>query len=174
MAIIPIITAEPPGGGRCSCRGNPRWLPRLGRHGGLPPHTLAGKVTTVQKTKVIASAAPAPIGPYSQAIKVGNLVFVAGQGPANPATRKVESQDIQDQTRQTLENVRAILTAAGTSMDNVVKTTCFLRDMNDFARFNEVYATFFGDPYPARTTIQAARLPGDIGIEIEVVAILPA
>ena len=127
----------------------------------------------VQKSRVNTDQAPSPIGPYSQAIRVGNLIFVAGQGPINPATRKVESQDIQDQTRQTLENVKAILAAAGASMSDVVKTTCYLRDMNDFPRFNEIYATFFGEPYPARTTIQAARLPGDIGVEIDVIACLP-
>ncbi len=117
--------------------------------------------------------APAPIGPYSQAVKLGNLVFLAGQGPVDPATRTVTATDIQGQTRQTLLNVKAILEAAGSSLDNVLKTTCFLRDMNDFRAFNDVYAQFFAAEPPARTTVQAARLPNDIGVEIEVVAYVP-
>ena len=123
----------------------------------------------MERQVVRADGAPKPIGPYSQAIKAGGLVFVAGQGPFNPATgQKVD--DIAGQTRQALLNVKAILEAAGASLEAVVKTTCFLRDMNDFAAFNAVYAEFFKAEPPARTTIQAARLPGDIAVEIEAIA----
>lgn len=127
----------------------------------------------MEKVIVRTDGAPAPIGPYSQAVRLGNLVFVAGQGPVDPATRKVTAGDIREQTRQVLLNVKAILEAAGTSLDNVLKTTCYLRDMDDFAAFNEVYAEFFTANPPARTTIQAARLPLDIGVEIEVIAHVP-
>jgi 2-iminobutanoate/2-iminopropanoate deaminase len=123
----------------------------------------------MERQVVRADGAPKPIGPYSQAIKAGGFVFVAGQGPFNPATgQKVD--DIAGQTRQALTNVKAILEAAGSSLEAVVKTTCFLRDMNDFAAFNAVYAEFFKSEPPARTTIQAARLPGDISVEIEAIA----
>jgi 2-iminobutanoate/2-iminopropanoate deaminase len=127
----------------------------------------------MKKEIVRTDKAPAPIGPYSQAARLGNLLFVAGQGPVDPATRTVTAADIQGQTRQTLQNVKAILEAAGSSLENVLKTTCFLRDMKDFRAFNEVYAQFFTSEPPARTTVQAARLPNDIGVEIEVVAFVP-
>ena len=128
----------------------------------------------MNKDVVRTSKAPNPIGPYSQAVRVGNLVFTAGQGPTNPATGQLVSGDIKAQARQVLENIKAILEAAGTSLDNVVKATCFLRDMNDFAAFNEVYAAYFnGDSPPARTTVQAARLPRDIAVEIDTVAVVP-
>ena len=113
--------------------------------------------------------APKPIGPYSQAIKLGGLVFVAGQGPIDPATGQ-RAIDVQGQTRQVMLNLKAILEASGASLTSVVKTTCFLRDMNDFPVFNSVYAEFFTDQPPARTTIQAARLPGDIDVEVEAIA----
>lgn len=127
----------------------------------------------MSKEIVRTENAPSPIGPYSQAARLGNLVFVAGQGPSDPSTRKVVASDIQGQTRQTLQNVRAILEAAGSSLDNVLKTTCYLKDMNDFQAFNEVYAQFFTKGPPARTTIQAARLPNDISVEIEAIAYVP-
>jgi 2-iminobutanoate/2-iminopropanoate deaminase len=114
--------------------------------------------------------APKPVGPYSQAVRTGNLVFVAGQGPLDPKTGQRESSSIQAETKQVLENIKAILEAAGTSLSNVVKTTCYLADMNDFAAFNAVYAEYFPSEPPARTTIQAARLPMDIRVEIEVIA----
>ena len=123
----------------------------------------------MQREVVRTDRAPKPIGPYSQAIKLGNLVFVAGQGPVDPATGQ-KSADVAEQTRQVMLNLKAILEAAGASMSSVVKTTCFLRDMNDFPRFNAVYAEFFTSEPPARTTIQAARLPGDIDVEVEAIA----
>ena len=115
--------------------------------------------------------APQAIGPYSQAIVAGNMVFTAGQVPFDPATGQVVEGDIAVQTDRVLENIRAILEAAGTSLARVVKTTVFLADMNDFAAMNEVYARHFGDHRPARSTVQAARLPKDVGVEIEVIAV---
>jgi len=116
--------------------------------------------------------APEAIGPYSQAIVAGNLVFTAGQVPFDPATGQVVEGDIAAQTERVLQNIRAILEAAGTSLAKVVKTTVFLADMNDFAAMNEVYARHFGDHRPARSTVQAARLPRDVAVEIEAVAVL--
>ncbi len=122
------------------------------------------------KQVVKTQNAPTPVGPYSQAIRSGNLVFVAGQGCVNPKTGQKETGSVQAETRQVLENVKAILEAAGTSLSRVVKTTCYLADMNDFQAFNAVYAEYFpGDP-PARTTIQAGRLPLDLKVEIEAIA----
>lgn len=123
----------------------------------------------MQREVIRTDGAPKPIGPYSQAIKLGDLVFVAGQGPIDPATGK-KANDVAGQTRQVMLNLKAILEAAGSSMAGVVKTTCFLRDMNDFPKFNAVYAEFFPSEPPARTTIQAARLPGDIDVEVEAIA----
>jgi 2-iminobutanoate/2-iminopropanoate deaminase len=114
--------------------------------------------------------APKPIGPYSQAIVEGDFVFLAGQGPTNPATGKVEYGDVTSETKRTFENMKAILEAAGSSLDKVVKCNVYLRDIKDFAAMNEVYKTYFKAPYPARTTIQAAALPGGIAVEIECVA----
>jgi len=116
--------------------------------------------------------APQPIGPYSQAVRAGDLLFVAGQGCMNPATGQMERESIEAETRQVLQNVKAILEGAGATLADVVKTTCFLADMNDFQAFNKVYAEFFPSEPPARTTIQAARLPGDIKVEVEAVALL--
>ena len=125
------------------------------------------------KQIIRTDAAPAPIGPYSQATRLGNLLFVAGQGPTDPKAGRVVATDIQGQTTQTLENLTAIVGAAGTSLENALKTTCFLKDMNDFKAFNEVYARYFATEPPARTTIQAARLPNDILVEIELIAFVP-
>jgi 2-iminobutanoate/2-iminopropanoate deaminase len=124
------------------------------------------------KQIVRTDTAPTPIGPYSQAVKAGNLVFVAGQGCMNPSTGQMERGSIASETRQVLENVKSILAAAGATLGDVVKTTCFLADINDFQAFNAVYAEYFADQPPARTTIQAARLPGDIRVEVEAVALL--
>ncbi|AGA68564.1 endoribonuclease L-PSP [Desulfitobacterium dichloroeliminans LMG P-21439] len=115
--------------------------------------------------------APAAIGPYSQGIKAGNLVFTSGQLPLNPATGELES-DIRKATQQSLENVKNILESAGASMDKVVKVTVFLRDMNDFADMNEIYGTFFPANPPARSAVQVARLPKDAIIEIETIALV--
>lgn len=116
--------------------------------------------------------APEAIGPYSQAIVAGNLVFTAGQIPLDPATGELVQGDVAAQTERVIENLRAILEAAGSSLTKVVKTTVFLADMNDFAAMNEVYARYFGDHRPARSTVQAARLPRDVRVEIEAVAVL--
>jgi 2-iminobutanoate/2-iminopropanoate deaminase len=114
--------------------------------------------------------APKPVGPYSQAIVEGDFVFVAGQGPINPGTGSLELGDVRLETKRVFENLRAILEAAGSSLDRVVKCNVYLRDINDFAAMNEVYATYFSAPFPARTTIQAGALPGGIAVEIECIA----
>ncbi len=114
--------------------------------------------------------APGAIGPYSQAIKSGGLVFCSGQIPIDPATGNFVSDEITSQTEQVLKNMAAVLEAAGTSLDNVVKTTVFLADMGEFAAMNEVYGRFFSDNKPARATVQAARLPRDARVEIECIA----
>lgn len=113
------------------------------------------------------------MGPYSQGIRVGNLLFTAGQGPTDPATGKVVDGGIAEQTTQVMENLKAILEAGGSSLEKAVKASVFLKDMNDFAAMNAVYAKFLapdGVVAPARTTVQAARLPGDILVEIDVIA----
>lgn len=121
--------------------------------------------------KVISTTeAPSAIGPYSQAIQVGNLIYTSGQLPINPATGCFPEGGIKAQTRQSLLNVQAILEDAGLSMDNVVKTTVFMADMNDFAEMNSVYAEFFTSPYPARSAVAVKALPKNALVEIEVVA----
>lgn len=115
--------------------------------------------------------APQAIGPYSQAIKANGFVFASGQIPLDPATGQLVEGDIRVQTERVLNNAKAVVEAAGSSLERVVKTTVFLADMNDFAVVNEVYATFFGSTRPARSTVQAARLPRDVKVEIEVVAL---
>ena len=121
--------------------------------------------------KVIATAAaPSAIGPYSQAIKVGNLVYTSGQIPIDPATGQFVEGGIEAQARQSLLNVQAILNEAGATMNSVVKTTVFLADMNDFAAVNAVYAEFFTEPFPARSAVAVKSLPKGALIEIEVVA----
>lgn len=121
------------------------------------------------KTVITTDKAPAAIGPYSQGIRAGALVFTSGQLPIDPATGAFPDT-IEAQTKQSLENCRAILAAAGLTMENVVKTTVFLKDMNDFAAMNGVYATFFPTNAPARSAVEAARLPKDARVEIECVA----
>jgi 2-iminobutanoate/2-iminopropanoate deaminase len=121
--------------------------------------------------KVISTdRAPRPVGPYSQAVIDGPTIYVAGQGPGNPSTGALELGDAAAQTRRVLENVKAILEAAGSSLDEVQRCNVYLRDINDFAAMNEVYATYFSAPYPARTTIQAGALPGGISVEIDCIA----
>ena len=114
--------------------------------------------------------APAAIGPYSQAIRVGNLVYTSGQIPIDPATGAFAEGGIKEQTRQSLTNVKAILEEAGTSLANVVKTTVFMADMADFADMNSVYAEFFTEPYPARSAVAVKTLPKGALVEIEVIA----
>ena len=122
------------------------------------------------KKVISTSKAPAAIGPYSQAIQVGNLVFASGQIPIDPATGNFVAGDVKEQARQSLTNVKAILEEAGLSLDNVVKTTVFLADMNDFADVNAVYAEFFAEPYPARSAVAVKTLPKGALVEIEVIA----
>ena len=121
---------------------------------------------------VSTGSAPEALGPYSQAIRAGQLLFVSGQVPIDPATGQLVADGIAGQTRRALENVGAILQAAGASFHQVVRTTVYLADLGDFAGMNEVYATFFTAPQPARSTIQAARLPRDARIEVDVIAFL--
>jgi 2-iminobutanoate/2-iminopropanoate deaminase len=121
--------------------------------------------------KIISTTkAPAAIGPYSQAVKVGNLIYTSGQLPIDAATGSFPEGGIKEQTRQSLTNVKAILEEAGASMANVVKTTVFMADMNDFADMNSVYAEFFAEPYPARSAVAVKTLPKGALVEIEVVA----
>lgn len=122
------------------------------------------------KKVINTNQAPAAIGPYNQAIKVGNLVYTSGQIPINPATGNFVEGGIKEQTRQSLTNIKAILEETGLSMNNVVKTTVFLADMNDFADMNSVYAEFFAEPYPARSAVAVKTLPKGALVEIEVVA----
>lgn len=119
---------------------------------------------------IVTEKAPKPMGPYSQAIIEGDFIFVAGQGPINPQTGKRELGDVRSETKRVFENLQAILQAAGSSLDHVVKCNVYLRDINDFAAMNEVYQTYFSGPFPARTTIQAGALPGGIAVEIECIA----
>ena len=123
--------------------------------------------------ELIASPeAPKAIGPYSQAIRAGNLLFLSGQIPLDPATGTIVDGDITAQTARVLQNIAAVLKAAGASFANVVRTTVFLADMNEFAAMNTVYATFVVDPPPARSTVQVSRLPRDVRVEIDVIAVL--
>jgi 2-iminobutanoate/2-iminopropanoate deaminase len=121
---------------------------------------------------ISTEAAPKAIGPYSQAVRSGSLVFVSGQIPLDPVTGTMVDGDIAAQTHRVFANLRAILEAAGTSLDHVVRATVYLADMNDFAVVNEVYGTYFSSPGPARATVQAARLPKDARVEIDVIASL--
>ena len=124
------------------------------------------------KQVVKTDAAPGALGPYSQAIVAGGLVYCAGQIPLDPATGAIVSGGVAQQTEQVLKNLSEVLSAAGTSLDNVVKTTVFLADMEDFAEMNEVYGRFFTDNKPARATVQAARLPRDARVEIDCIAVI--
>lgn len=119
--------------------------------------------------KVFTEQAPAAIGPYSQAVKTGNLVYTSGQIPINPATGAIEAQDIKGQTEQVMKNLEAVLKAAGSSFERTVKTLCFLKSMDDFAAFNEVYARYFTGK-PARSCVAVAALPKGALVEVEVIA----
>ena len=121
---------------------------------------------------VATSAAPAAIGPYSQAIKAGDFLFASGQIPLDPATGALVAGGIAEQAHQVLKNLGGVLAAAGVGFDKVVKTTVYLADMADFAAVNEIYATYFPQPAPARATIQAAKLPRDVRVEIDLIAYL--
>ncbi len=116
--------------------------------------------------------APKAIGPYSQAVKAGNMLFVSGQVPFVPETMEIVEGDVKAQTAQSLKNVQAILAEAGLDFSHVVKSTVFIKDMNEFAQINEVYAEFFGENKPARACVEVARLPKDVKVEIEVIAVV--
>lgn len=122
------------------------------------------------KKSIATDKSPGAIGPYSQGIKTNGLIFVSGQLPINPETNEFEGDDIASQTKRSLENVKAVLEATGASMNDVVKATVFLKDMNDFPKMNAVYDTFFSEPYPARAAVEVARLPKDALVEIEAIA----
>src|SRR5262245_50338946 len=121
---------------------------------------------------VTSPDAPAAIGPYSQAIRAGNLLFLSGQIPLDPKTGSLVDGGIEPQTHQVFKNIGAILEAAGASFDNVVSASVFLADMNEFGKMNEIYATYFSSPAPARATVQVTRLPKDCRVEIQVTAVL--
>jgi 2-iminobutanoate/2-iminopropanoate deaminase len=129
-----------------------------------PPETVVAKQT------ISSDKAPKAIGPYSPAVRAGQLLFVSGQVALDPATGNMVDGGITEQTRRVLDNLGALLTAGGRSFADVVRTTIFLADMNDFAAVNEVYGQYFKEPYPARATVQVARLPKDARVEIDVIA----
>lgn len=124
----------------------------------------------MRKTEIATANAPQAIGPYSQAIAVSKTLYCSGQIPINPATGNIESTDITEQAHRALNNVRAVLAAAGADMNDVVKTTVYLTDLNDFAIVNAIYGEYFEKPYPARSCVQVAALPKNAKIEIEVTA----
>jgi 2-iminobutanoate/2-iminopropanoate deaminase len=125
------------------------------------------------KKVIHTNNAPAPIGPYSQAIAAGNFVFVSGQIPLDPATGELVSENVKAETKQVMENIKAVLLEAGLGFDHIVKTSIFLTDIQSFAQVNEVYGTYFTDQYPARETVQVAALPKNVNVEISVIAIKP-
>lgn len=126
---------------------------------------------TPQKKIVETKNAPAPIGPYSQAVQAGNLLFVSGQIAKDPVSGAMKNATITDEVTQVMNNVKAILEAAGLGLDNIVKTTIYLTDINDFKQVNEVYGSFFTGNYPARETVQVSNLPANAKIEISVIAV---
>ncbi len=126
----------------------------------------------MKKEIINTTKAPAALGPYSQAIKAGNTIYVSGQIPLIPETMEIISDDVQEQTKQSLENVKAVLEAAGATLNDVVKASVFIKDMNDFAKINEIYATYFTENKPARACVEVARLPKDVKVEIEVIAVV--
>ena len=125
------------------------------------------------KTIINTPNAPTPIGPYSQAVTANGLLFVSGQIPMNPATGEIISTDIIAEATQVMENLKAILTEAGSSFDQIIKTTIFLTDMNNFAQVNEVYGSYFTADFPARETVQVSALPKGVNVEISVIALKP-
>ncbi len=138
----------------------------------LGPNLFANQTRSKTMKKAInTEKAPKAIGPYSQAIAANGMIFASGQIPINPANGELSTGNIADQTRLVLKNLQAVLEAGGCTFDNVVKCTVFLEDMNDFSQMNGVYAEFFKPPYPARAAMQAARLPKDVKVEIEAIAV---
>lgn len=136
----------------------------------IAPLFIAGCAAPSVKDSVITKEAPAPIGPYFQGVRFGPLLFLSGQTATDPKTGQLSTGSIEEQTKLALDNLKAIAAAGGLSMSDIVSTTVFLKDMNDFARMNAVYATYFQDKPPARATIQAARLPRDALVEISAIA----
>ncbi|HYM67989.1 MAG TPA: RidA family protein [bacterium] len=126
----------------------------------------------MDKRIVRTDAAPAAIGPYSQAVVANGIVYAAGQVPLDPGTGQLVPGDIRAQTKRVMENLKAVLAAAGSSLDRVVKTTVFLRDLNDFGTMNEIYGEYFREQPPARSTVQVAKLPREAAVEIEVIALV--
>lgn len=126
----------------------------------------------MEKRIIQTEEAPAAIGPYSQAVAIGNLLFTSGQIPLDPKSGQVIQGDIKAQTKQVMENLRAVLNAAETDFSKVVKTTIFIKSMDDFMQINEVYGSYFSAEPPARSTVEVARLPKDVGVEIEMIAAL--
>jgi 2-iminobutanoate/2-iminopropanoate deaminase len=122
------------------------------------------------KTIINTNNAPSPIGPYSQAVQFGNMLFVSGQIAINPATGELDLSNIENETHQVMRNIGAILTEAGIDYSHIIKTGIFLKDMNQFAAVNEVYGSYFSGNFPARETVQVSRLPKDVNVEISVVA----
>jgi 2-iminobutanoate/2-iminopropanoate deaminase len=135
---------------------------------------MAQTASTASKQVISTSNAPEAIGPYSQAIRAGNMVFLAGQIAIDPKTKQLmKDAGIEDQTRLVLDNLRAVLEADGLTMDHVVSTTVFMKDLNEFAKMNEVYGTYFKSAPPARATVEVARLPRDVKVEIAAIAVRP-
>ncbi|KAI8072631.1 endoribonuclease L-PSP [Gongronella butleri] len=133
------------------------------------PRLFARSMSTL--SRVQTAKAPAAIGPYAQAIKVNGMVYTSGSLPVNPASGDVVEGGIQAQTEQSLANMKEVLLASGSSLNDVVKTTVFLKDMNEFAQMNEIYAKYFAEHQPARSCVQVARLPKDVSVEVECVAV---
>lgn len=125
----------------------------------------------MDKTVIKTSAAPAPIGPYNQAIQAGNMLFISGQVCIDPATGQLKNKDLQEETHQVMHNLKAILNEAGLAFSNVVKTTIFLTDMNRFSEVNEIYGSYFTDSFPARETVQVSALPKFVNVEISMIAV---
>jgi 2-iminobutanoate/2-iminopropanoate deaminase len=123
--------------------------------------------------QITTDEAPKPVGPYSAGIRAGDMIFIAGQGPVDPNTGETLRSGIAEQTKRVLDNIQAILAAAGATMSNVVRTTVYLKNLDDFKEMNNTYAAYFTENPPARTTIQVAGLPGNIDVEIDAIAFLP-
>lgn len=126
------------------------------------------------KQLVTAAGAPQAIGPYSPALKVGNMLFLSGSIPLDPATGQLVEGGIKEQTTRVMENIKGLLAAAGADFNHIVRTTVFMVDLGEFAAMNEVYASYFAAPYPARSTVQVVKLPRDVRVEIDVIAVLSA
>jgi len=124
----------------------------------------------MKKEIIINEKVPAAIGPYSPALKIGNLIFVSGQLPIDPATGEIVKEEVETQARRSLENLKAVLESYSVDLENVVKTTIFLKDMNNFSRVNKVYGEYFTSQFPARSCVEVSRLPKDADIEIEAIA----